>query len=160
MTADELIRMLRLQPHPREDGFFRETYRSKEGFPGREQERCASTAIYFLLRSHGFSEMHRLPFDEIYHYYLGAALEMLILHPGGSGRVVRLGCGVEHGEEPQIIVPGGCWQGSRTTGDFTLFGCTVAPGFEYADYESGSRQALLQQYPEFDRWIRDRTPGE
>lgn len=159
MTADEIIHRLNLQPHPREDGYFAETYRSTdrmtwESLPGRyEGAHCFSTAIYFLLKSGGFSEMHRLRSDEVFHYYKGAPARLLVLCPDGSGQVVHFGNDLSAGQVPQFVVPRNCWQGMMTEGEYTLFGCTVAPGFEYSDYESGNKSELLSKYPEFAKWI-------
>ena len=147
MNAQEIISMLNLQPHPREDGYFVETYRSTdrvtwEALPAfYHGTRSFSTAIYFLLTANGFSEMHRLRSDEIFHYYAGAPAEMLQLAEN-SGRVLRLGNDLAKEESPQIVVPRNVWQGMKTTGEFTLFGCTVAPGFEYSDYESGKSRRV------------------
>jgi hypothetical protein len=138
VSADEIVRALRLQPHPKEKGFFRETYRSEH-----------STAIYFLLTSDGFSEMHCLRSDEILHFYAGSPADMLQLYEDGSGKVIRLGSNLALGEQPQIVVPRGTWQGMRTAGDFTFFGCTVAPPFQYTDYESGDRTELIARYSQF-----------
>ena len=155
MTAEEVIRLLKLQPHPKERGYFVETYRSAdkvswESLSGRyEGTRVYSTAIFFLLKKGSFSEMHRLRSDEIFHFYLGSPAEILLLHPDGNGVLERLGNNLEAEESPQIVVPRGTWQGIRTTGDFTLMGTTVAPGFEYSDYESGNREELVAKYPQF-----------
>jgi hypothetical protein len=163
MTADEIIRRLKLQPHPRENGFFAETYRaddkvSWDALSGRyDGTRSYSTAIYFLLKQGAFSEMHRLRSDEVFHFYLGAAAELLLLHSNGTGELTRLGSGLDAGERPQIVAPRGTWQGIRSTGDFTLMGTTVAPGFEYSDYGSGSREELVAQYPQFADLIRQLT---
>jgi predicted cupin superfamily sugar epimerase len=163
MTADEIIRKLNLQPHPKEQGFFIESYRSLEkvsweALPERYGSgRSFVTAIYFLLTRGGFSEMHRLKSDEIFHFYYGDAAELLILNPDGTGAQHRLGNRIDNGEMLQIVVPHGCWQGMRTLGEFTLFGCTVAPGFEYVDYESGKRQDLLTMFPAFSKIILQLT---
>ena len=119
-------------------------------FPVRyEGARSYSSAIYFLLIKDGFSELHRLKSDEIFHFYSGSPAELLLLQTNGKGEIMMLGSDLEKGERPQIIVPAGCWQGMKTTGDYTLFGCTVSPGFEYQDYEQGTRELLLKQYPQF-----------
>jgi predicted cupin superfamily sugar epimerase len=145
MTADQLIRTLGLQPHPKEGGHFRETYRSPRIVNGRS----VGTAIYYLLTPRTFSAIHRLASDEIFHHYLGDAVEMLMLMPDGSTRVERIGKDIAAGESPQVVVPAGVWQGSRLVagGDYALLGCTVAPGFDYADYEHGVRGELLSRYP-------------
>jgi uncharacterized protein len=160
MTADDLIRILKLQPHPKENGFFTETYRSDEivSVPSRYSgPRSFSTAIYFLLKKDGFSEMHRLQSDEVFHFYRGAPAELLLLKNDGQGEIIHIGADVERGEIPQVVVPRGCWQGMRTAGDFTLLGTTVAPGFEYSDYESGNRAELISKYPAFADLIRKLT---
>lgn len=164
-TAQELIALLDLQPHPKEGGFFRETYRAADQFsvlPGRYPgPRSASTAIYYLLTPDTYSAMHRVASDEIFHFYLGDPVRMLQLHPDGTGRTLILGSDLPHGQQPQVLVPHGVWQGSMLEpgGKFALFGCTVAPGFEYADYESGLRDALGKQFPEFAELIRKLTPN-
>lgn len=163
MTADELIRHLDLQPHPKEGGYFRETYRSAESFSQLPQRyvgpRSASTAIYYLLTPHTFSALHRLQTDEIFHFYLGDPIRMLQLDANGAGRTLVLGSNISAGQQLQVIVPRGVWQGSclEPGGAFALLGCTVAPGFEYADYESGYRAALTAQYPHFSDMIRRLT---
>jgi predicted cupin superfamily sugar epimerase len=161
MTAEELIRLLNLQPHPKEGGFFRETYRAAEqvdaaALPAHYAgPRSHGTAIYYLLTPTTFSALHRLASDEVFHSYLGDPVEMLQLHPDGSGQVVTLGPDVTAGQQPQVVVPRGVWQGSRLAdgGRFALLGCTVAPGFDYADYEHGDRATLVQRYPAFAELI-------
>jgi uncharacterized protein len=161
-TAEDLIRHLGLQPHPKEGGFFRETYRAAESYtPARYQgPRCASTAIYYLLTPNTYSALHRLQTDEIFHFYLGDPIRMLQLNANGQGRELVLGPNIMNGQQLQVIVPRGVWQGSclEPGGSFALLGCTVAPGFEYADYESGNRQSLTTQYPAFADMIRRLTP--
>ncbi len=165
MTADEIIRLLKLEPHPKEGGYFRETYRSPANIAaahlpgGYSGPRSVGTAIYYLLRPTTFSAMHRLPGDEIFHHYLGDAVEMLMLHAGGRGEVVRIGKDLAAGERPQVVVPGGVWQGSRLAagGSVALLGCTVSPGFEYVDYEHGERNLLTAQFSEHAERIRNLT---
>lgn len=163
MTADDLIRTLALQPHPKEGGYFRETYRAAESslaLPSRYQgPRAASTAIYYLLTPTTFSALHRLQTDEIFHFYLGDPIRMLQLDEDGQGRVVTLGPDVMNGQQLQVVVPRGVWQGSclEPGGKFALMGCTVAPGFDYADYETGDRAALCAQYPAFTEMIKKLT---
>jgi uncharacterized protein len=163
MSADDLIRHLGLQPHPKEGGYFRETYRAAEShanLPPRYQgPRSASTAIYYLLTPNTFSALHRLQTDEIFHFYLGDPIRMLQLDADGQGRTIVLGHDVLNGQQLQVLAPRGVWQGSclEPGGAFALLGCTVAPGFEYADYESGDRQTLITQYPAFADMIRKLT---
>ena len=168
MSADEVKAILGLEPHPREGGFFVQTYRSEDvirsealphgRFVGR---RHVATAIYYLLEPGTFSEMHRLASDEVFHFYAGNAVEMLQLHPGGVGSTMLLGIDLLRGERPQALVPHGVWQGSRLVpgGAWALLGCTVSPGFEYEDYETGSRAELCAQWPEFSLAIADLTHG-
>lgn len=163
-TAEEIISHLGLIPHPKEGGFFRETYRaaeSHERLPGRYSgPRAASTAIYYLLTPNTFSALHRLQTDEVFHFYLGSPIRMLQLDPNGRGRTLILGPDLLIGQQLQVIVPRGIWQGSllEPGGAFALLGCTVAPGFDYADYEAGDRAALTAQYPQYADLIRRLTP--
>jgi len=158
MTAEEVKKLLALTPHPREGGWFVQTYAANETTPaelfadGRYAgPRRSSTAIYYLLEPGTFSEMHRLRSDEVFHFYAGDAVEMLQLFPGGSGRTIAMGNDLLHGQRPQVLVERGVWQGSRLVpgGLWSLLGCTVAPGFEYEDYDSANRSELTAQWPEF-----------
>ncbi|MGD2089280.1 MAG: cupin domain-containing protein [Candidatus Aminicenantes bacterium] len=157
MTAEEMIQLLNLQKH-HEGGYFVETYRSGEVVtdPHRGQ-RPYSTAIYYMLTPDTFSEIHRLAADEIFHFYRGDPVEMLHLYPDGRGKRLLLGKDIERGMHPQVLVPSGVWQGARLlaggTFGFTLMGTTMAPGFEYPDYQSGSRQELTRLYPDFKELI-------
>jgi predicted cupin superfamily sugar epimerase len=165
-SADELIRHLGLAPHPKEGGFFRETYRAGDTLPASalppryQGPRSSSTAIYYLLTPTTFSALHRLQTDEIFHFYLGDPIRMLQLECEGTGRTIVLGQDVLHGQQLQVLAPRGIWQGSflEPGGAFALLGCTVAPGFEYIDYEAGDRPTLLSQYPAFADMIRRLTP--
>jgi predicted cupin superfamily sugar epimerase len=114
-----------------------------------------ATAIYFLLTPDTFSEMHRLPGEEVYHFYLGDAVELLQLAPDSSGEMIVLGTDIAAGMKVQHVVPGGCWQGSRLRdgGKFALLGTTMSPGFEFADYESGEREKLQGGWPEWKKLI-------
>ena len=155
MTADQIIRLLKLEKHPKEGGYFRETYRCAGAVavdrlpPACTGPRSLGTAIYYLLTPDSFSALHRLPGDEIFHHYLGDAVEMLMLHAGGRAQVVRIGKDLAAGESPQVVVPGGTWQGSRLVagGAFALLGCTMAPGFDYDDYRHGDRDVLIREFP-------------
>ena len=156
MTADEVKAKLGLEPHPREGGWFARTWESGERvaaesfwdgrYPGA---RWTGTAIYYLLEPGTFSEMHRLKSDEVFHHYLGDAVEMLQLDEGEMGRRVVLGKDLAAGERPQVVVPRGVWQGSRLVegGAWALLGCTVSPGFEYEDYDAGNEAELMALWP-------------
>jgi predicted cupin superfamily sugar epimerase len=162
-TAQRLIETLQLQPHPKEGGFFRETYRSTDlltALPGRyPSDRCAGTAIYYLLTPGTFSALHLLHSDEIFHFYTGDTVRMLQLHPDGRGEEIVLGSDVLAGQRPQVVVPYGVWQGSMLEpgGEFALLGCTVAPGFEYVDYVHGNRAELIARHPAFEKHIEQLT---
>ena len=130
LTATEVITRLDLKPHP-EGGHYRETFRDSDDAGGG---RSASTAIYFLLARGERSHWHRIDAVEIWHYYAGSALTLHIADDVGQ-RVVRLGPDLVSGELPQGVVPAHAWQAAETTGDWTLVGCTVAPGFDFAKFE-------------------------
>lgn len=159
LTAELLITALELKPLPLEGGFFRETYRSADRLEQDGRDRALATAIHYLLTPDTFSALHRLPADEIFHFYLGSPVEMLQLHPDGTGRVLTLGPDLLAGQSPQVIVPRGVWQGSRLApgGTFALLGTTMAPGFDFADYEAGDGPTLAGRYPEFRARIEQLT---
>jgi uncharacterized protein len=132
MTADDIIRLLELKPHP-EGGHYRETFRDPLTGPAG---RAASTAIYFLLRAGEVSRWHRVDATEVWHWYAGAPLEVGLAEATGTpARRLILGNDLMRGEAPQILVPAHHWQQARSLGDYTLVGCTVAPGFEFAGFE-------------------------
>ncbi|CAJ0889414.1 hypothetical protein AMST5_03960 [freshwater sediment metagenome] len=129
LSAAEVARLLDLGPHP-EGGFYRETFRDAAGAGGR----AASTAIYYLLPAGQVSAWHRVDAAEIWHWHAGAPLE-LTLFADGRHTVHRLGADLPGGERPQGVVPAGVWQSARSLGAWTLVGCTVAPGFEFAHFQ-------------------------
>jgi predicted cupin superfamily sugar epimerase len=160
-NAEEIIKILNLQEHPVEGGYFLETYKSSQTItvenlpPGYKGDRSFSTAIYYMLVPGTYSEMHRLKGDEVFHFYSGSPVEMLQLFPDGSGKKIIIGNDIMQGESPQVLAPAGVWQGSRLLpgGDFALMGATVAPGFDYSDYQSGKREELVLEYPQFKELI-------
>jgi predicted cupin superfamily sugar epimerase len=166
--AEELIRLLHLEPLPREGGWYRETFRSSLQLPVNAisprygTARSASTAIYYLLTPDTFSALHRLPTDEVFHFYLGDPVEMLQLgpNPEDGGRIVTLGSDILAGQQVQTVVPAGVWQGSvlRSGGAFALMGTTMAPGFDFADYEAADRDALIAAFPDFADHITHLCP--
>lgn len=162
MTAEDVIRTLGLVPLEREGGYFLETYRSSTTFTpeGYSGARHHSTAIYYLLTPTAFSRLHRLRGDEIFHHYAGDTVDMLQLFPDGSSATVTIGRDLTRGERPQVLAPAGVWQGSRLKpgGAWALLGCTVAPGFEYADYEDAPRAYFLERYPSERAMIEALTP--
>ena len=163
LSADDVIRRLELLPHP-EGGYFRETFRAPDlpfDFAGRGA-RAASTAIYFLLRLGDFSAFHQIRSDEAWHHYLGAPLELHLIDGGVYTRLL-LGSDLERGERPQAVVPVGVLQAARVAGeagsaeDFALVGCTVAPGFDFSDFEMPDRASLLVGLPEHRALIESLT---
>ena len=140
LTARQIIDLLKLQPLQPEGGHFAESYRSP-----------LSSAIYYMLTPDTFSAMHRLKGDEVYHFYLGDPVEMLMLKPDGSAEALLLGQNVLSGMRVQYTVPGGTWQGSRLApgGKFALMGTTMAPGFHPQQYEPGQRDTLSAHYPAY-----------
>jgi uncharacterized protein len=155
MQARDWIEGLQLRPHP-EGGWFRETYRSAETVvqghlpPRFTGDRVFSTAIYFLLQGDDFSALHRFKQDEVWHFYDGSALSISVINPEGQLSTIILGRDLEAGESPQAVVPAGCLFGARLNerDSFALIGCTVAPGFDFADFEMPSRRELLELYPQ------------
>jgi uncharacterized protein len=155
LSAQEIIKKLDLMPHPAEGGYFRETYRSTETIPRGTlparypADRSFSTSIYYLLIPGTCSRLHCLFSDEVFHFYLGDPVTMLLLHPDGSSEEIALGPDIENGQRPQVVVLQGTWQGSflQSGGRFALLGNTVAPGFDYADYEAGYRDRLIGLFP-------------
>lgn len=137
-NAASLVAELKLAPHP-EGGFFRETYRAAATLPGTS--RSVSTAILYLLGAGQRSKLHRIDADEVWHFHRGDPLEVIELTPNGA-RITRLSF-----EHPQHVVPAGLWFGARPVGEYSLVGCTVAPGFEFAHFELADRTKLLVEFP-------------
>lgn len=159
MTADEIKSALSLQPHPVEGGFYRRTYISLGTVPLMRGSRALGSAIYYLLEPGTFSEMHMLEVDEMYHFYLGDPVEMLQLYPDGGSALFTLGQDVEAEQHVQLLVPAGTWQGARLAagGRFALMGCTLTPGFDFADYHGGSYAELTERWPQEAERIRELT---
>jgi predicted cupin superfamily sugar epimerase len=149
VTAEEIKKLLKLAPHPIEGGSFRRTYTSATALELPRGTRAAGTAIYYLLEPETFSEMHILDSDEIFHFYLGDPVEMLQLYPDGCSAIFTLGPDLEAGQHVQLVVPAGVWQGTRLIGDgkVALLGCTVTPGFDFADYRNASYGELVERWP-------------
>lgn len=154
------IEKLRMEPHP-EGGYFRQTYRAglmigaealSQGFSGA---RAASTAIYFLLEGGNFSAFHRLRSDELWHFYAGSPLCVEVIQLRGEHSSILLGSDPEEGQVFQAVVPAGCWFASHVADwkGWALVGCTVAPGFDFADFEMGKRAELLREYPQHREMI-------
>jgi predicted cupin superfamily sugar epimerase len=158
MTKDAgyWIAKLGLEPHP-EGGFYRQSYKSdlilaKESLPSEfTGPRAASTAIYFLLRGEEFSAFHRLHSDEVWHFYVGAALVVHVIDKDGQYSEILLGSDPDAGEALAGVVKAGCWFASRVRNGkgFALVGCTVAPGFDFDDFEMAKREELVRSYPQY-----------
>lgn len=159
--AEFLIEKLGLKPLPLEGGYFRETYRSdrKMAENGAGSEKSVSTCIYFLLSEDTFSAFHRLPSDEIWHFYSGDPVELYIVDKDGELKVHILSSALGDNSAPQVVVHAGCWQGAKLAdgGSFALLGCTVAPAFDFSDYEHGHRKTLLESYPRHTKEILQLT---
>ena len=159
------IETLGLEPHP-EGGFFRQTYRAeltipKEVLRGFGGARAASTAIYFLLEGENFSAFHRLRSDEMWHFYAGSPLMVHVIEPTGNDSSILLGSDPDAGQVFQAVVAAGSWFASHVADwkGWALVGCTVAPGFDFEDFEMGQREELSGKYPQHRRMIERLTRG-
>lgn len=154
VTVKELIKLFNLKPHP-EGGYFKETYRAngtikKQALPSNFFGDCSfSTAIYFLLPKGSKSSLHRIKSDEVWHFYLGGPLTLVIIHKSGQIENITMGQNVQDGQRMQYVVPAGSWFGVYPNSDteFSFVGCTVAPGFDFNDFELGNKDVLFKQYP-------------
>ncbi|MBI3719268.1 MAG: cupin domain-containing protein [Sphingobacteriales bacterium] len=154
LTASYLVNHYQMQAHP-EGGFYKQTYRSNEilrveHLPERfNGERVISTAIYFLLEGNQFSAFHRIKSDELWHFYYGTSLNIYVIHEDGSLEITKLGNNPEAGEQFQAVVKTGCWFASKPVKEegFSFVGCTVAPGFDFADFELAKADAFIKEYP-------------
>ncbi|MBU2649536.1 MAG: cupin domain-containing protein [Bacteroidetes bacterium] len=158
--AEDLIRLLNLQPHP-EGGFYREIHRSDDDLPEESLperytgKRSLITSIYYLLKGNDFSAFHRLRSDELWHFHAGEVLEVFILGNDGTLNIRMLGPDPGSGHQFQVMIPRGHWFAARLkdSGSFCLTGCTVAPGFDFSDFELAERSQLLQIFPEHKEYI-------
>ncbi len=165
LVARRWIALLGLAPHP-EGGWYSETWRADEVVPATalparyDGDRALGTAVLYLLAEGAFSALHRVQSDEVWHHYAGDTVELLQLRPDGSVLRVLLGPDVLHGERPQAVVPRGSWQGARIVplGRRALLGCTVSPGFDFADFEVTAPEPLLQRWPDLEDEIRSLAP--
>jgi predicted cupin superfamily sugar epimerase len=163
-TIQNIITNLQLQPHP-EGGYFRETYRSS-GEISRDNlgteysgNRRYSTSIYYLLTSDTFSAFHRILQDEIWHFYEGSPLNLHMISPQGVYSKAVIGCNMLQGQVPQYIVPARTWFAASVIDNntFSLLGCTVAPGFDFNDFELGEREKLMKMFPAHSELILQMT---
>lgn len=151
MRPEKIIELLDLKPLAEEGGMYRYVYAGALDENGRERY----SSIYYLLTENMFSHMHKLETDEIYHYYMGDGLELLLLFPDGTTQVQVIGNDLEKGELPQFLVPAGVWQGSRVVknGTFSLVGTTMAPAYIDKEYEQGVCERLCRAYPDVKEMI-------
>jgi uncharacterized protein len=163
-NAKHWIETLRLEPHP-EGGYFRQTYRSDVMIgrdalpPGFGGARATSTAIYFLLEGENFSAFHRLRSDEVWHFYAGSPLAVEVIEPAGRCSTIWMGDDPDAGQVFQAVVPAGCWFASHVADwkGWALVGCTVAPGFDFEDFEMAKRAELVREFPQHAEIIRRLT---
>ena len=155
-----LIDGLQLKAHP-EGGYFKETYRSQESIPKNalpqrfNNHRSFGTSIYFLLEQNNFSAFHRIKSDEIWHFYVGDTLHIHIISEAGAYQLIQLGNHIHNGETFQAMVPAGSWFASEIAqpGHYALVGCTVAPGFDFADFELAKKETLVGLFPNHELLI-------
>lgn len=156
ISAATWINGLGLEPHP-EGGYFRETYRATGLIPGQSLppnfaggDRPYGTAIYFLLKSGQFSALHRIQADEVWHFYAGSGLTVVVISPEGEISNLHLGADLSQGQQFQAWVAAGAWFGAYVNEPdrYSLVGCTVSPGFDFRDFEIGERDTLLAQFPQ------------
>jgi len=160
LTHQLLIAQYHLQTHP-EGGYYCRTYASDELIPANalpqrfSADRSISTAIYFLLEGNQFSAFHRIKSDELWHFYSGIGLQIYVIHPDGRGELLKLGNDLTKGFSFQQVVKAGCWFASKPVNEngFSFVGCTVAPGFDFADFELAEKDRLLKEYPQHQEWI-------
>lgn len=161
LTVQNLVQQFNMLPHP-EGGYYKETYRSaeiinKDALPTRfGGTRYFSTAIYFLLEKGNFSAFHKIKSDECWHFYAGQSLLVYVLQPNGSLDLIRVGNNIVAGETFQYVVPANCWFASEPApeSDFSFVGCTVAPGFDFEDFELAKAEELVQLFPQHQLIIK------
>ncbi len=163
VEVTQIVSKLEMSPHP-EGGFYKEVYRSegiipKDSLQGFSGDRNFCTSIYFLLTSDNFSAFHRIKQDEVWHFYKGSPLYVHVIDPQGKYTRHEIGLDLENGQEPQLTVPKGCWFASsvKNENDFCFVGCTVAPGFDFQDFELADRNSLIENYPQHTSIIKSLT---
>ena len=162
ISTDKLIKQFNLQRHP-EGGWYNQTYKSNEFIPGDalperfKGDRSFSTAIYFLLEQGDFSAFHRIKSDECWHFYSGEPLHIYIIDQSGELNIIMLGNDLENGLAFQYVVPANCWFASRPApgSHYCFVGCTVAPGFEFDDFEMANGEELSLLYPNHSSIIKE-----
>lgn len=158
--TNQLIKILNLKKHP-EGGFYKETYRSEGVIPSEvlskdiNGDRNYCTGIYFLLISDNFSAFHRIKQDEMWHFYEGSPLVVHMIDKEGNYSLQKIGLDLEDGQVPQFVVPKGVWFASEVMkpDSYSLVGCTVAPGFDFADFELAEKDSLISEFPKYSKII-------
>lgn len=159
-NADKIISALELKPHP-EGGYYKEVYRAgmttEISQPERKVERQLATSIYFLLKRNDISKFHQLTSDELWYFHYGAPVKVIIIDKHGVLKHQILGCNIEKGEKPQIIIPAGCIFAAKTIddGEFALMGCMVTPGFDFDDFRMLKKEVLLKCFPKYREIIEE-----
>lgn len=161
LSVNELVKHFNMLPHP-EGGYYKETYRCNElidhnALPQRfVGDRSFSTAIYFLLEKGNFSCFHKIQSDECWHFYAGQALLVYVLHNNGELQTITLGKNIVNGEVFQAVVPAGCWFASEPApnSEFSFVGCTVAPGFDFADFELAKAEVLVTHFRQHETLVK------
>lgn len=162
IDSQQLIEKYRLQPHP-EGGYYLRTYCSEEQISAAHLpdrfvgNRFISTAIYFLLEGKQFSAFHRIKSDELWHFYAGCGLSIYVIHPNGEEELLKLGNDIANGYSFQQVVKAGCWFASKPADEnsFSFVGCTVAPGFDFEDFEMGEKEELMKAFPKHRTWFEE-----
>ncbi len=166
VTSEQIIQKLGLVPLPEEGGYYKETFRSSSGFVAAsafgipsDGKRVASTAIYYLVTPDDFSALHRVASDEVFHFYAGDPAEMIQIDEAGNLTKYTLGTDIMAGQVPQVVVRNGVWQGLKLKkgGKWALMGTTVAPGFEFEDFELGEQKEIINQFPQHESDIKQYT---
>src|SRR4030095_9229624 len=156
MGPEEIISLLNLKPLPGEGGYFRETYRSTQNL---RSGHTRAPAIYYMITAEEFSAFHRVPQDEIFHFYLGDPVRLVQIDGAGRSHESILGPQLAKGQQLQGAVPGGVWQGLRMVegGQWALLGTQVFPGFDFKDFESADRAAMVRNFPRLQKLILEFT---
>ena len=158
-ASEKIIKLFKMKPLPQEGGFYTETYRSPVKMRSKAGVRNISTAILYLLTNQTISKMHKLKHDEVFHFYFGDPVTMLVLYPDGKSETITLGHNIFKGQSVQVTIPRNTWQGCfiKAGGEFALLGTTVAPGFDFSDFEMADKKTLLKKFPSQKRLIEKLT---
>eukprot|EP01084_Bolivina_argentea_P264482 448014_1 len=160
VSPDDIIELLKLQPLVGEGGYFNETYRATDIVQWNSIDQTASTQIYYMITPQSYSSLHKLTKDEVWHFYMGDSTEMLLIYPNGEHKIVTLGNDIMNGEILQYVIHKEVWFGAKIKKakcGYSLFGATVAPGFEFVDFTHGERDNMIEMYPHLEELIVEYT---